>query len=268
MDLKTINTEETLGFEFIEMMKPDNIFVETLLAKGLFNDYLFEKTFFKLKIKLNDLSLLLYRRLWESIYIRSGMQSHIEDDGSVTLYMSVSEMIVYIKSVTPPILKHLIDDSIKSIDSISTLIEKLLSDKGVNNDIIYNVSVFKQLIHLSRFNTDWTDDTRPLNHLFERNKLEYGCYIMHSNKSLSYIVSEQEHSSLDPLIVYAMFGCNSNDMSSLLSLLHILTTDWQIVNICDSNGKFYVTAHGVLTNSKSLLLFRKIIKQSYSTFLS
>lgn len=268
MDLKTINTEETLGFEFIEMMKPDDIFVETLLAKGLFNDYLFERVFFKLKIKLNNISGLIYRRLWESIYLRTGLQSHLDEGDNITLYVSLSEMITYIKSVTPPILKHLIDDSIKSIDSISTLIEKLLSDKSVNNDITYNVSMFKQLMHLSRFNTDWMDDMCPLNHLFERNKLEYGCYIMHSNKSLSYIVSEQEHSALDPLIAYAMFGCNSNDMSSLLSLLHILTTDWQIVNICDSNGKFYVTAHGVLTNSKSLLLFRKIIKQSYSTFLS
>ena len=83
MDLKTINTEETLGFEFIEMMKPDNIFVETLLAKGLFNDYLFERVFFKLKIKLNNVSGLIYRRLWESIYLRTGLQSHVDEDDNV-----------------------------------------------------------------------------------------------------------------------------------------------------------------------------------------
>lgn len=277
MELKTTNTKGTVEFEFIKMKNPDNIFIETLLEKGLFDDYLFEKIFFKLKIKLADTARLLYRRLWESNYIRSGMQSHIEDDDCVTLYMSVSEALSYINTVTPPILKHLIVDSAKSIDKIGELIEKLLSDKSDNNDIQYNISVFLQIMKLEKFETVWRNDTTQMKYLLENNPEQYPhgcCYIIHASKTLSSILStihdKQDtlsYSYTEPLEVYAMFSCR-NKTDDIRALMHILTDHWQIVNTTDTlDDRYHIIAYGELSDSRSMSLFKKIIEHSYTNFI-
>ena len=278
MDSTTTNTNGTMGFKFIKMKNPDNIFVETLLGKGLFDDYLFEKTFFKLKIKLNDLSRLLYRRLWESNYIRSGMQSHIESDDSVTLYVSVSEALLYINTVTPPILKHLIADSTKSIDDIGGLIEQLLSDESSNNDIRYNISVFLQIMKLEKFETVWRNDTTQMKYLLENNHEQQPCgcccYVIHANRSLSSILSTirdkrdtTPYPCVEPLKVYAMFSCR-NKTDDIRSLMHTLTDHWQIVNVTDTlDDRYYIVAYGDINDSRSMSLFGEIIERSYMGFI-
>ena len=108
-----------------DIKKPDNTtvctFIDRLLENKMTNEPLFDDTYFTVHISMTDIREdyvnYLYRLLWEKLYIHQKSKSTVVD-GVLTLKLSVSDAIGFIHFATPPLLKNLIPDSIKSPDAV------------------------------------------------------------------------------------------------------------------------------------------------------
>ena len=243
-------------------------FAESLLSRSIFNDKLFDRIHFKIVIKLDDPSDYLYRILWESVYLNRSKISrcdHTQD--RIILYPSLSEIIGYIYTTTPPRLAHLIPDSIKTIEEINNSITQFLIDDHGGQLITYH-SYFKQYMRLGRFETKFT-----------YNK-ERASLIMRSINDIevdSVVDIESSPLSIDDLLVYDKTdngGCiqmtlyykNPKDtgpvcemISSKLDGPHM----WEISNVSQDDSGIYITIFTMNYDGNMPLFIRTILENQY-----
>lgn len=182
----------------VEAIKFNNIgslyeLTNQLLKRGIHNDRVFEEYCFYMRVTVRDHIDVLYRILWEQLYLRINRNSRYVGHNQMVLRITLSEALAYIYDVTPPILQHKIPESIRSIEDIHTLLCGFLTDK---TDINYNyqVSAFTKRIRLEPFETQWTYDTTRL--------LNMRCLLAHSNIPIVGVVDAMTF-SMDSLMKIA-----------------------------------------------------------------
>lgn len=163
--------------------------VERTLNKSLYgDDFINSKTFISIKVRLetdDDYKALLYRRLWECVYLKSGDYSWIADheeyDNIAIIRLSIAEVIGVIEQMTPPVLKNKLGEFTSSIDHIYTVLNDFLFDEKAGE---YYRSVFTKAINLNEFpyvsNYDFSR-TKNLMNLTGHNEI---CDVIASTMSL------------------------------------------------------------------------------------
>ena len=129
--------------------------INRTLNKALYgDDYINSKSFILIKVKLeniDDYKSFLYRRLWETVYMKSSHQySFILDaeEDTAILKISLSEAISLIQQLTPPVLKKKLGEFTCSIDHICTVLKDFLFDENAGE---YYRSVFIKSINFNEF---------------------------------------------------------------------------------------------------------------------
>lgn len=138
-------------------------YVDGLLKQGIFNDYIFERVFWKIHLQVDSMTDYLYRLMWEQLYLKmTDKNSSYNNAGEILiLRLSLSEAYQFIQRATPPILHNQIPESTKSLKDIRDLLVTFLTEDNGGMLITY-LSYFKQMTHLESFETTWVDDTKKI----------------------------------------------------------------------------------------------------------
>lgn len=192
-------------------------YIEQLLAKKLPNDFLFDKYLLSITItndKDDDIHSLhksfLYRRLWESVYIKMENMStynFYDTHEEVELKISLAEAITFIRVATPPSpsLQALIPEATKSIAATIDTLKQFLIDGDINQPITYH-SIFKRIMHFEKFDTVMADPKIP-DDIENKNGL---CYVELANIPVSEIVGRNDSFDNHHLNANLLFKFNSN----------------------------------------------------------
>ena len=135
--------------------------VNSLLNRGMFNDYVMDHQFIEMTVEPDNPIDCMYRQMWETIYTHLGYSSYNYKTKQMTLTISLSEAVQFIHNATPPRLKHLVKDALKSIDDIMTLLKQYLMDDNGGHQITY-LSMFKKIMRVEPYETVWEYDTTPI----------------------------------------------------------------------------------------------------------
>lgn len=125
--------------------------ITNLLALKEINDVLFDNFNFKIHIVASEseivdmMNRLMYRNLWEDVYLKSSTRSKYNGDKTFVLEATLSEVITFIKTATPPNekLQKLIPDALSSIKSIVSSLEQFLTCDNYGQEITYYGILFK-----------------------------------------------------------------------------------------------------------------------------
>ena len=239
-------------------------FINSLLNKSIFNDYLFEQTFFDISILIDRPVDFLYRRIWECVYIKRGCSTRTTmNDCIINLRLSLSEAIQYIYTVTPPRLQCLIKDSIKSIDDITQLLHQFLIDDNEGQSITY-LSMFKKLTHLESFDTSWNNDTTCIDVIRQHgNQNGLAGVVVSSSISIPEIVNNETFD----FDIQMMFHCkNNNQLSDLFKILYESTSNSIILNIKEDDNGIYVMMYSHIYHGEVCSKLSMFIKEMYREF--
>ena len=163
--------------------------VDRLLKSNVKNDYILESAFYIINFKLqfdqtdesdtiipatDDAISFIYRLLWEQMYLRRKEDSTIseiefqpsDDDTTkdiiyISLKVSVSEAIDYIRQITPPIFRDRMIENLKSSESILSMLSFYLSDTKAH-DYAYKLDMFKKCLGMYQFPTEWSYNEQRL----------------------------------------------------------------------------------------------------------
>lgn len=224
----------------IEPVNMDINFINRFLKMGMMNDYVFESNFFIVKfidLTKQDLYYVIYRKLWESIYLRRDQKSFCElndDATTMNLYMSLSEAISFITAAAPPILQSRIKGLLKSVKDINdSLNELLLSDNDPHQS--YRYDLFKRQLHLSVFATKMEYDMTKFDKMI-KDKIPYEHTpilgrIDNCNKSLSSLITYEHLTGkyIVPVEMQATIKINSQE--DYVELFRFLSNFGRITNI-------------------------------------
>lgn len=143
---------------------PCNEYINGSLGKKLYNDYLFEKTFFEVVIEDVDPMSYLYRKMYETVYLRRYYTetSYVPENGIMEMKLSISEAIAFIKNVTPPAFQSRVEELFNSISSIEDSLKLFLVEE--HSELDYHVGLFRKCTGLNYFETQ-------SNYSFDRVKL-------------------------------------------------------------------------------------------------
>ena len=125
-----------------------------LLKRGVFDDYIFENVPVLLCMTDVDTLSILYRLLYETVYMRYPKTSRYVSRNRIILRMTLSEALGYIYEATPPIFSEGMKKDIKErgVVAVREMLLTLLVDKS-NTNHQYYISLFKKRVHLERFDT-------------------------------------------------------------------------------------------------------------------
>lgn len=144
-------------------------FVKLLLHNSVMNDYVFERSFFIIHLIPDDITDVLYRRLYEDCYYRMTDKSGYKK-GVFYLNMTVSEAIGFIRRVTPPILQDKIPEAIRTVESIYDLLRLFLMEDNKDGQHQYYLSEFKKYMYLNEYPTQTNYNTDRTSLLRMNNK--------------------------------------------------------------------------------------------------
>ena len=128
--------------------------LDEILTKHIGNDVLFENTFFKIVIDYASPVDYLYRKLWETVYLRRKTNRICTTDpnsGMYVLQMSIGEAMTYIREVTPPMFRPQLEEQFISIDVIHDMLTHYLIEESGQSE--YHISVFRKVMGLQPFET-------------------------------------------------------------------------------------------------------------------
>lgn len=198
-----------------DIKKPDNTtvcnFIDRLLENQMTNEPLFDDTYFTIYINMTDVYddyiNYLYRLLWEKLYIHQKTKS-IVSNGVLTLKLSVSDAIGFINFATPPLLKNLIPESIKSLESIYELLKQFLlegnGDRGEDQEYL---GYFKQFTKMMKFDTAWTHDDTKINTIRKMDNINPICVLDAYNCSFKDVFDNTIPMLTEELIIQSTINC-------------------------------------------------------------
>lgn len=261
----------------------DTVLLKYLLRKSIMNDYLLENTWFSVALKPDSVMDFMYRRLWETVYLRTKRQSSYDTNtGVMTLWVSLADIIQYIRSATPPRLSSSIEDSIKDIDNIVEILKQfLMGDNGGHTQ--FYISLFKQLTRMEPFETFWDskmfENSLTSLHLLRNTYEEYfqgtsnlvsksynvvGCFIG-MTETLDDVSNEELQDDL-VMSIQMLFHCKKP--IEAISIIELLG-NFNVLNInTDNTGTYimiYKSNHTITPRFNQYLIgMNEVIKQAMS----
>lgn len=236
-----------------DIKKPDNTtvctFIDRLLENKMTNEPLFDDTYFTVCINMTDIREdyvnYLYRLLWEKLYIHQKSKSIVVDD-VLTLKLSVSDAIGFIHFATPPLLKNLIPDSIKSLDSIYDVLKQfLLEENGNRGEEQEYIGYFRQFTKLLKFDTVWTHDDAKINAIRKTGNTNLICVLDAYTCSFEDVFNNTIPITTEETIIQSTIDCIDRDQIKYVSekiMGSVGYGDIDIVNIkCKNDDSISIT---------------------------
>ena len=263
-----------MNMKILNIIEPkiyDSNFIQALLSKKIINDVLFDKIFFSIVIQPEEENYMdyVYRRLWESAYIKCGESVYDSDTDRIILTVSLSEVIGFIYKATPPIMKDRIKDSITSLESINSLLRQFLMDHNGGHLITY-LSIFKNHIHFEPFETAWDYDTTGISVMREHNAVGLIASVIHASLPFSQLINVSESDELNPTgecttNIQLMFHSETPNQTKRLCTILNGTNRFAVNNIKYEGNNLYIMAHGLyITLHKPL---REFLRSSYGDII-
>ena len=134
----------------------DNDLLGEVLRKHINNDVIFDTCYIGVSISVDRPEDFFYRNLWETVYSRYPSSSiRFNRENHIDTLITVGEAISFINAVTPPLFKNKTKELISSVDEIVESLETYLMTN--NDQLEYNLSVFRKYIHMERFRENVTE---------------------------------------------------------------------------------------------------------------
>ena len=134
----------------------DNELLGEVLRKHINNDAIFDTCYIGVSISIDQPEDFFYRNLWETVYLRYPSSSiRFNRENHIDTRITVGEAISFINAVTPPLFRNKIKELTSSVDEIVESLETYLMTN--NDQLEYNLSVFRKYIHLERFRENITE---------------------------------------------------------------------------------------------------------------
>lgn len=254
------------------IIKNDIPQIDHLLSQGMVVPIIFDNAFISIKVKNIELPKLLYRKLFEDVFLDRFLWS----SETKAIYISLSEAMLFIKTVTPPILKDQMEESTKSLEDVMSCLKLYLLEKDSPS---YNthVSIFEDVIMYKAFDNSWqqliTDNkvnfnksSIMINHAISK-KLSHACLINYSSLSFDKIVDNDSESKDPKQGVYTIFFKDNEDSHELISTF--------INEITNTSYKSGIVAVGEQQDFTGFMIklngtpdqLQTLVKDSYSVFL-
>lgn len=215
-------------------------FVSFLLNKDIHNDILLDDCLIDITVEPDRLSDFLYRRLWETVYLRRKPKklSTLNDPKSVQLTISFVEAINFIKSVTPPVYQSRVHELYRDIDNLKNSLELFLRD-DVESILTQNHSIFKKGMGFQEFETEPSKyDMSRINYLRNKTNNDVVVDIFACTDFNSVLKGDATytHMNIQGMISYY----NQANLRDLLTRLKYELQDINILNVFhdDMNGHF------------------------------
>lgn len=144
-------------------IKPiENQYINLCLEKGVMNDYLYESTFFTLELEDVEPIDFLYRRMFETMFLRRRVYdiSIVPSNGKMVLNLSIAEAISFVQAVVPPVFKPRVGELYNSLSSLHESLKMFLVEES--DELVFRISLFKKHIGLNQFDTKYDYDFNRL----------------------------------------------------------------------------------------------------------
>lgn len=268
----------------------DNELLGEVLRKHINNDAIFDTCYIGVSISIDQPEDFFYRNLWETVYLRYPSSSiRFNRENHIDTRITVGEAISFINAVTPPLFRNKIKELTSSVDEIVKSLETYLMTK--NDQLEYNLSVFRKYIHLERFRENITE------YNFARMKAlrEFhpnGIIIDVEATNVSYtdickgIPMPQrdvvDETTLTIPRVQLMVNCHTKEeLTELANRISYKTSGWRVIDFFEDPemGYFveifsnhYVTSDSIYPDSDCYGscddFFRNIIKETYKPLMN
>ena len=166
MEIKPISEEGNIQrVVSIDYIGTDTSFVDTLLKKKCQDDIVFERyAEFAIGCIVRNPEACIYRWLFEGTYLRKDTVSkYIPDKNFVLLRVSLSEILQFISTATPPRLREHVWD-ISCIADIINALKMFLMEKS--DYLQYYLKTFENVLRFGKFDTFWSYNSTRLMHKF------------------------------------------------------------------------------------------------------
>ena len=226
--------------------------VDKMLEANIQNDIILDSTFIIVEMELNkkeDCIGFIYRRLWESVYLRrtdSNVLSKLTFDDKkmiAKLHVSLSEAINYINQITPPIYKGKLIGKLRSVDDIRSMVDFYLNDT-TNSTYKHIITSFRNLLNMQKFDTVW-----------KYNNTRFGAIeSMMKSKDKSFIGAIDF--SIDPVSEFTKYNTpyvknmtqltvrvNLNNKTGMLNLIRFLYDELFVINASVDESYLYITLY-------------------------
>ena len=268
----------------------DNELLGEVLRKHINNDAIVDMYYIGVSISVDQPEDFFYRNLWETVYLRYPLSVISFDHGyygnHINILITVGEAISFINAVTPPLFKNKIKELTSSVDEIVKSLETYLMTK--NDQLEYNLSVFRKYIHLERFRENTTE------YNFARMKAlrEFhpnGIIIDVEATNVSYTdickgipMSHRDTSSTTIPQVQLMINCHTKEeLAEIANRISYQTSAWRVIDFFEDPemGYFveifsnhYVTSDSIYPDPDCYDtcddFFRNIIKETYKPLMN
>lgn len=267
----------------------DNELLGEVLRKHINNDAIVDMYYIGVSISVDQPEDFFYRNLWETVYLRYPLSVISFDRGyygnHINILITVGEAISFINAVTPPLFKNKIKELTSSVDEIVNSLKTYLMTK--NDQLEYNLSVFRKYIHLERFRENVTE------YNFERMKALRGFHpdgiivdVEATNVSYNDIckgipMSHRDTSSTTIPQVQLMINCHTKEeLAEIANRISYQTSAWRVIDFFEDPemgyfieifSKHYVTSDSVYPDPDCYDtcddFFRNIIKETYKPLM-
>lgn len=249
-----------------------SLFVQSLLNRDILNDIVLDKCFVDIDVIPDSPIDFLYRRLWETMFLRRDMSgwSRFNNSESIILKISFNEAINFIKAVTPPRFKPRIHELYNDIDNIKESLELFLINDA-DSVINYNTSVFKQGMKFQQFETSSKYNMNRINYI--RSKVNDMVVVDVENcsdfKTIRDNPSNNDTDSYVRIDIQCMLSYyNTADLHKTFNDLKDELDSIYILNVFSDgmNGnfiEFYIDGHSVDNVFKSFPNTIKLINNTY-----
>lgn len=240
----------------------DTKYHDMLLKKGILNDHLFEKLFITVDVQLNKHEDYLYRKLWESVYIRNGNSKAVRlGDRLYQITITLSEATGYIYQATPPALQHLIED-IESVDDIVTILKTFLMEDNGGQRGMYE-SLFRKMMRLEAFQTRSQYNRKRMQLLSSKNTRGLTIDVEASEYDVIHNTGKVDDPFFIQVTAYTEFSGDENWCYIIDGVLQAsYSPTFHITNVFKDEKGTYVTMYSTEYRNNNPVL-GKLIRDSY-----
>lgn len=247
-------------------------FIDSLLVRKIPNDYLFEKNCFLVQVDSHDYACLLYRMMWETMYLRrkdKSIISWLQNIGRMSIYMSITEALSFIHQSLPPAFKKNLENELVSIESIQNKLRDILIGTNGTEQEEYYKSHFWEIMRFRQFDNPWNFDLSKINKLRELNKsVSLICQVVSSTGEVKDMIKDNPIQSSNFIAHRTQLLFASQKHDDLLRILYYIRKyGLQILSINVESDIYYIMTyledHNIYYRSEDDNI-NMVIKDSYA----
>lgn len=248
---------------------------------------LFDQFYFAITVDEFEPLKFINKYMLEKVYLKYDCHSHINEDHTIDLVISLSDMIGFVDSCIPPHIRDRIHEECTSINLLCDKVNEILSAAGDNvmskvispieflEEYILKFSEYSKELYENFIDVDHREYImKCMNQLVDINTdNDVISYVLGSSFDILHPVHTPEHNISD-----IMFICTDNGLKELISLFNdtsqtndTIKIDVNVIGEQNINNKSYhviiCTTYDISNNYDLSSLLLKMITKSYESII-